>query len=456
MHKHLFFTYAAIALLSLLSVTARAGSQSLAPTPPMGWNSWDSYGRTITETQVRANADWMAEHRKRFGWTYIVIDEGWYVLNPEADPKDYKFQISGDGRFTPVPARFNSAKGDAGFKPLADYVHSLGLKFGLHIIRGIPREAVARDLPIAGSTFHAAEAADRSDTCPWNAYNYGVKDSPAGQAYYDSIVQLYASWGVDFIKADCIADHPYKPAEIRMLAAAIEKSGRPIVLSLSPGPTALDSADEVARYAEMWRISDDFWDHWGLWEKHEWSQGLYAQFANAAKWASHVAPGSWPDADMLPIGHLGPHPGEGEARETRFTRDEQRALMTLWAIFRSPLMIGGNLPSMDAWTTSLLTNPEVLAVNQRSYNNRAALTTDKTAVWTAAELALDYAPQYIAIFNISDAEQTLHYEWKDLGLPEYDYAVRDLWEQRNLQRMRSLTVKLAPHASVLYSLSRHR
>jgi hypothetical protein len=218
----------------------------------MGWNSWDSYGRTIAEAQFKANARWMAKHLKRFGWQYVVIDEGWYIPNPESKPQDYKFLLGYDGRFVPEPVRFPSAADGAGFRPLADYTHSLGLKFGIHIIRGIPREAVARNLPIADSPYHAQDAADQSDLCPWNAYNYGVKTSEAGQAYYDSIMKLYASWHVDFIKVDCIAAHPYKPDEIRMLANAIKKTGRRMVLSLSPGPTALDNAREVSEYAEMW------------------------------------------------------------------------------------------------------------------------------------------------------------------------------------------------------------
>src|SRR5215470_5496846 len=119
----------------------------------------------------------------------------------------------------------------------------------------------------------------------------------------------------------------------------------------------------------MCHITEYFWDHWGPWEKHEWSQGLFQQFATAAKWAPHVRPGGWPDADMLPIGHLGPHPGEGEVRDTKFTKDEQRTLMTLWAISRSPLMIGGELLSMDRWTTKLLTNSEVIEVNKTSSEN---------------------------------------------------------------------------------------
>jgi hypothetical protein len=432
-----------------------AGDAVLAPTPPMGWNSWDSYGQVITEAQFKANADWMAGHLKKFGWQYVVIDEGWYIEKPEAERKDYQFRLTEDGRFVPVVSRFPSAGEHEGFKPLADYVHSLGLKFGLHIIRGIPREAVAKNLPIADSSFHAADAADQTDECPWNGYNWGVKANEAGQAYYDSIAKLYASWGVDFIKADCIADHPYKAEEIRMLAQAIKKSGRGMVLSLSPGPTALDKADEVAKYAEMWRICDDFWDHWGPWQGHDWSQSLYQQFATTAKWAEHVRAGGWPDADMLPLGHLGPHPGADEVRETRFTKDEQRSMMTLWTMFRSPLMMGGDLLSMDAWTESLLTNPEVIEVNQHSREGRAEITTKDTAVWVAWPDGQnkDGKGYYLGVFNIGDAERTVHYEWKELGLAEGKYKVRDLWERKELGKAESLTVKLAGHASVLWRVS---
>jgi len=449
----------------LAGLPAAAGTVPLASTPPMGWNSWDSYGQTITEAQFMANAGWMAKHLKRFGWQYVVVDEGWFISNPESDPKDYKLLLSDDGRFLPATGRFPSAANNAGFAPLADSIHSLGLKFGIHILRGIPRDAVGKNLRIADSSYHAPDAADQSDTCPWNAYNYGVKNSEAGQAYYDSIMKLYATWHVDFVKVDCIADHPYKPDEIRMIANAIKKTGRPIVLSLSPGPTALDNAAEVSKYAEMWRICDDFWDHWGLWEKHDWSQSLHQQFATTAKWASHVAPGNWPDADMLPLGHLGPHPGDGEVRETKFTKDEQRTMMTLWSIFRSPLMMGGDLPSSDEWTTSLLTNPEVIAVDQHSHENRAVITTENTAVWLARRGEYQMSEgrvsegrggnpnYYLAVFNIGDSEQTIHYEWKDLGLKGARYRVRSLWERKNTGSARSLTVTLRPHASALYQLS---
>jgi hypothetical protein len=391
----------------------------------------------------------MAQRLKQFGWEYVVVDEGWYLTNLDAkgNDKHTRFELDAYGRYVPVPARFPSAGKDFTFKRLAAYLHSLGLKFGLHIIRGIPREAVARNLPIAGSSFHAADAADTSDVCPWNAYNYGLNPiHPAAQAYYDSLARQYAEWGVDFIKVDCISDHPYKGAEIRMFSEAITKSGRPMVLSLSPGPTAIDKRAEVSRFAQMWRISDDIWDVW--YSKENFPQGVKNQFARAALWAGVAQAGHWPDADMLPIGSLRPAAGWGEPRETRLSHDEQRTLLTLWCIFRSPLIMGGNLLRSDDWTTSLLTNGEVLAVDQHSRDNHPVITTDNVVIWTARpEAGKD---SYVTVFNISDTTQTVHYAWRDLGLAAPSYKLRDLWRRAEMESATSLDITLPPHASVLY------
>lgn len=424
---------------------------TLALTPPMGWNSWDGYGTTINEAEFKANADWFAEHLKPSGWQYVTIDMEWFVTNPvaEGNSKTFKYSMDDHGRYTPAVNRFPSAQNDAGFKPLADYAHSLGLKFGIHILRGIPKEAVEKNLPIEGSSFHAADAADTSDTCPWNHDNYGLDASkPAAQAYYDSILRLYASWGVDFIKVDCIASRPYKGDEIRMLSAALQKTGRPIVLSLSPGAAPLEKVDEMRQYAQMWRISDDIWDIWH--STVPYPQGLGDQFANVAKWAGKAQPGRWPDADMLPLGYLGPAPGWGTPRNTRLSHDEQRTLMTLWCIFPSPLMVGGRLPSADDWTLSLLTNPEVLAVDQHSTGNQPIISTDKIIVWRAESSQ----GQYLAVFNVSDSAQTVHYDWKDLGMDSVKYELRDLWTHKDLGSADSLTVDLPSHGGVLYSAVR--
>jgi hypothetical protein len=435
-----------VGLLFMLLAIARAQTP-LAPAPPMGWNSWDSFGLTVTEAEFKANAQWVAANLKQHGWKYVVVDEGWYLKNPGAKAADFQFTMGANGRFEPAVNRFPSAANGAGFKPLADYAHGLGLKFGIHIIRGIPKGAVKKDLPIAQSSFHAAEAADQSDTCPWNADNYGVKYTPAGQSYYDSLAKLYAGWGIDFIKVDCIASHPYKGDEIRMISEALRKTGRPIVLSLSPGPAPLDKADELRAEANMWRISNDVWDIWAHDPKINYAQSLSEQFSVAAAWARYVEPEHWPDADMLPIGYLGPRPGAGQARETRLTHAEQRTLLTLWSIFRSPLFMGGNLTKADEWTKALLSNDEVIAVDQRSRGGREVARDAKKAIWLAKDETGRGA--YVALFNLSGTQQTIEYPLQSLGLG-VSVAVRDVWAKRDLGRSDRLKAQLAPHDAALY------
>jgi hypothetical protein len=441
----------------LLVIAALLGTQSSAnaqqsylysSTPPMGWNSWDSYGTTVGEAQVRANADWMAKNLKEFGWQYIVVDMEWFVKNPipEGNAKDSVYSLDANGRYTPPASRFPSADGGAGFKPLADFVHSLGLKFGIHILQGIPKEAVKLNDPIEGSAFHAPDAADTSGTCKWNYDNYDVKDNTAGQAYYDSIARLYAGWGVDLIKVDCISFGPYKGSEIRMLSKALAKTGRPIKLSLSPGPAPIDKEAEMETHATQWRISNDIWDLW-----HStvfYPQGLNDQFEKVAAWAGAPRKGHYPDADMLPLGYLGPAPGWGAPRQTRLTHDEQITFLTLWGIFRSPLMMGGDLPHNNAWTTSLLTNREFLDVDQHSRQTKVAVSSEKAVVWTSKPE--DGKGNYLAIFNRAEVPQTLHYTWSQLGIPEGAYRVRDLWAHNDLGKAKEISVKLAAHACVLY------
>lgn len=433
------------------ATTSGSDRSLLAATPPMGWNSWDGYGTTINEAQFKANANSFAEHLKPYGWQYVVIDMEWFVKNPipEGNSKNFQYSMDDYGRYTPPESRFPSAESGQGFKPLADFTHSLGLKFGIHILRGIPKEAVAKNLAIADSPYHAADAAITTDTCPWNFDNYGVDPSkPAGQAYYDSIIKLYANWGVDFIKVDCISDRPYKGDEIRSISEAIAKSGRSIVLSLSPGPSPLDKADELKKHAQMWRISNDIWDLWH--NEAFYPKGLGDQFKNVAKWASIAEPGHWPDADMLPVGRLGPAPGWGEPRESRLSHDEQRTLLTLWSMFCSPLMVGGDLSAADDWTLSLLTNPEILAVDQHSKTARQVLATKNTVVWSSRAEPGDSA--YLALFNTSDGSNRMRYNWSQLGLEGTKHKVRDLWERKDLGEVESINISVPAHGSVLYKV----
>src|SRR3569833_2205735 len=306
---------------------AIAWSEEIAPTPPMGWNSWDAFGFTIDEKDFKANAAELARLRS-YGWTYAVIDEGWYMGNPFGESlQERRYILDEHGLLIPDPKRFPSSAGGRGFKPLADVIHARGLKFGLHIVRGIPKEAVNTNVPLAGSSFRAADAADTTDTCPWDQGNYGLRDNAAGQSYYDSKLASYAAWGVDFVKVDCIADHPYKASEIRQIAQAITRTGRPIVLSLSPGPTAPAHAAEIRQYGQMWRISNDVWDGWTFEHKRpdaDFPMGVRDIFDRLLPWVGQAGEGRWPDADMLPFGMLTPHPGWGIPRASRLSMDEER------------------------------------------------------------------------------------------------------------------------------------
>lgn len=407
---------------------------SFAVTPPMGWNSYDYYDTTVNEEQVRANADYMAAHLKEFGWEYVVIDIEWYCNDAGTVRDRFQYIPFGDiemdayGRLQPAPGRFPSSAGGKGFGPLADYIHSLGLKFGIHIMRGIPRKAAELHCPVPEAEETADRIADPSSICIWNPDMYGVRGTADGQAYYDSLLAMYAQWGVDFIKCDDICDsrlyreEPFSGwEETRMIHRAIEKCGRPIVLSLSPGPAHIDRAWEYCRYANMWRITDDFWDDWKL---------LKAMFARCEMWQDHVRKGCFPDCDMLPLGKLGKGFGK-EAWDTHFTKEEQKTMMTLWCMFRSPLMIGAELTMMDDWTLSLLTNRDVLALMKETCRGTQIARTDDYAVWKNMDEASGRL--VVALFNLSDEESLLSIGVRELGedgLQGEDAALYELWEKQ--------------------------
>jgi alpha-galactosidase len=432
---------------SLAPGQSDSDSTLLASTPPMGWNSWDAYGYTIREDEVKANADYMAKNLAGYGWQYIVVDIEWYTQRTKSNgyiPDPTNVTLDEFGRLTPALNRFPSAAEGAGFQPLADYVHSKGLKFGIHIMRGIPREAVEKNLPVQGTHYHAADVADKIHVCTWPGMKdmYGVDASKAGgQAYYDSIAELYASWGVDFVKADDMLS-PFHASEIEALSRALRKTGRPIVLSLSPGPAPVEQAEFLRANAQMWRISGDFWDTW---------PSLKRQFELTRRWETHIHPGGWPDADMLALGRLSIRGEVGGDRPSRFTRDEQRTVLTLWSIFRSPLIFGGDLPSNDASTLSLLTNSDVIAVDQHSSGNHQSYAKGSTVAWLAD--ATGGRDEYVAVFNIGDSAEDVDLSWADVGVNAKRAVVRDLWQSKDVGMREGIHENLKPHAAVLYKIS---
>lgn len=425
-----------------------------APNPPMGWNSYDYYDTSVDELHIKANADYMATHLKKYGWEYIVIDIQWYAKGAGSKRNEFQYipfsdlQIDEYSRLFPDIERFPSSANGAGFAPLAEYIHSLGLKFGIHIMRGIPRIAAHNHSKIKGSNLTADMIANPSSICGWNPDMYGVRDTADGQAYYDSLLELYASWGVDFIKCDDICntnlyrENQYSARhEIEMLSTSIQRCGRPIVLSLSPGPALIDKAWHYQKHANMWRITDDFWDKWDL---------LKDMFNRCELWQSHVSKGCYPDCDMLPLGYLGK--GFGEERTTNFTKDEQRTMMTLWCLFGSPLMLGAEMTKLDAWTLSLLTNTKILELLTPDCCPKQISLDNSQSIWIAKNEIKKAS--YIALFNLSDEPNTISVALEELNITNNKLKFVELWtnEQINICSNK-ISCKLPAHGCAIYQIS---
>jgi hypothetical protein len=411
-----------------------------AATPPMGWNSWDCYGPTVTENEVKANADYMSKFLKKQGWEYIVVDIRWYVDNDKShgyNEKDPVFCMDEFGRFIPSETRFPSSANGKGFKPLADYIHSKGLKFGIHLMRGIPKIAVKKNTLIKGTDIHAADIYNTNQLCPWLGDMFTVDATKNGaQQYYNSLMELYASWGLDFIKIDDLS-RPYHQGEIELIRKAIDKTGRPIVLSTSPGETPLASAAHVQTHANMWRIIDDYWDNWAQLKEH---------FPLYEKWVPYAGIGHWPDGDMLPLGKIGIRAERGDNRFSLLSKDEQHTMMSLFAICKSPLMFGGDLPSNNEFTLSLLTNKEVIDINQHSVNNRLLWKDNDIYVWTADSPKGD---KYLAIFNAREGDQPekVTVKLSQLGFSK-TVSVKELWQGKNLGKVKDEFSTLVPKHGV--------
>lgn len=419
--------------------------------PPMGWNSWDCYGAGVTEDELLGNAEFMRDRLKQYGYQYVVCDIQWYEPAAKGNVYNNFADLCMDeySRLIPAVNRFPSSANGAGFKPIADKIHSMGLKFGIHIMRGIPRQAVHRNTRIYGTTARARDIASQFSLCPWNTDMYGVDTEKRGaEEYYVSLFKLYASWGVDFVKVDDIANtefssqNPYSAEkEIEMIRAAIDRSGRDMVLSLSPGPAPLNKAEHLSENANMWRISGDFWDRWDK---------LLNMFSLCEKWYPYVKDGSFPDCDILPLGKLcidGSYMGD-MGRDSGFTKEEQKTMMTLWAVFRSPLFFGGELRLTDNYTLSLVTNPEVINVNQNSEKPLFVYNKGGIAVW---QTKIENCTA-VAVFNLSDEEKHYKLSFSDLGI-ENVRAVRDLWARKDIPKFENdVAVSLKPHSSEFFEI----
>jgi len=421
----------------------------VAQKPPMGWNSYDCFGATVTEQEVMANAQMMAVHLKEAGWEYIIIDFLWFYPFPGAMHSPYQtknfipnFRLDENARLLPALDRFPGSRDGAGFKPLADYVHSLGLKFGIHVMRGVPREAAAKKLSIGFENITADMIAEYSDTCNWSNSMYGVDvTKPGAQEYYNNLYKLYASWGIDYVKVDDIWRHM---DEIGLVRNAIDNCGRNMVFSVSAGDSVqIKNAEFLKTKANMWRISGDFWDRWA---------DLKGQFALCHLWEKYIGPGHWPDADMIPIGMIARRGPEGKPEHrSLYTWEEKKTLFSLWAIFRSPLMYGGDLTLIERPELEILTNKGMLDVNQNSEHNRQLFRKDDKVAWIADVPGTEN--KYLALFNLGEVGTEIEVDFCEMGIKS-ECRFLDLWKGIDLGSYSgSFKQKIVPHGSGLYKVN---
>lgn len=428
-------------------------SLEIGKTPPMGWNSYDSYCIYLDEKQAMANVEAFAEKLKPYGYEYFVIDDGWFgeyelqegtMIPTSFDAK--KVNINEYGLLQPSNVFFPH-----GLKPIVERCHALGFKFGIHLLRGIPRQAVKQNTLVKETKYRAVDIVDTINVCDWSTINYGVDmNKPGAQEFYNSLVNQLADWGVDFIKYDDIV--PY-PKEIEAVENAIAQCGRPILLSLSPGDLVIDSAVDIYQKANMLRVTGDIWDN---------QQSIDATFDAMRKWQGNKFTNLWIDMDMIPFGQLQltvPKPegfdeatmdkyevieeqktgkyqdmiilgGNGFHRWSKLSKDQMRTFITQRAISASPLMVSGDLLTMDRFSLELLTNKNMIDCNQNGVMGKLISDTDSIEVWKANQK--DSQNSWIAIFNRKVLDKSVHLTNDLLGIDSGNSIV-DIWNNVNIE-----------------------
>jgi len=364
----------------------------------------------VSEADILAAAAWVRDNLLQHGFDTITIDGGWY------DGGDGRYIVDAYGLPMPNETRFPSAAGGKGLLPLATQVRAMGLKLGAWTIRGVTTTAYDADLPIKGSPYTARDVAvvSRATNCSWDSETLGTNaPSAAAAAWYASLAQHYVDNGLDFVKIDCMFNYTWwYEDEVAEFAAAFASRAPGVEISWSPGgdgrftPAAgAVLAAQAPAWARMYRVTDDFHDTGGV-------TTLAHHFDSAAFMAPLIgANGSFPDLDMLPFGlQAGDGGGRPPPRANLFSPDEQRLIMTLWAMARAPLVLGAVLPPAadDNLTLSLVSNAAVLDVNARSCRNAptpvipVGYPPNVTALyaWTAA--APDGNAVIVALFNLRD------------------------------------------------------
>ena len=401
-------------------------ANGVALAPQLGWSSWSFVRKNPTEANIEAQAKAMHDSGLvAHGFTYLNIDD-FYYLNPANT-------VDSGGRWAIDPAHFPH-----GMATVANYVHGLGEKFGMYLTPGIPVAAYQQNTPIAGTTWHARDVV--SDTSKYETnYNFGngsmyyidyAKNPAAAQAFLNSWANLLASWGVDYIKLDGVGD--WDIPDVQHWSQALNQAGRPIHFELS-NSLALSDAAIWKQYTNGWRIDGDVECYCNT--LTNWNN-VAQRFGDIPNWTDWASAGGWNDPDSLEIG----------GSNTGLTADERRTAMTLWAVSASPITLGTDLTTLTSDDLSLLTNDEVLAVDQRGNAARPVDRLTQSQTWATGNADGSYT---VALFNLTGSTTTVTARWSDLGFGG-SASVRDLWTHTDLGTATdTFSASLAPHASRL-------
>jgi alpha-galactosidase len=422
---------AARATDALSPTTATADPLATAP-PPLGWSSWSStwasHGRALTEAYVGAQADAMADKLRPSGYQYVNLDDGWSKGFDE------------HGRPQPDPGRFPN-----GIAGLAEHVHAKGLKLGVYLTPGLRVAAWKANGTVAGTQVHLQDIADpaRQGNTQGKGDGRAYKIDyarPGAKEYVQSCADLLASWGVDYIKMDFVGPgggnvRADTRDDIRAWHDALRRTGRPVWLELS-NKLSIDDAATWKAYSNGWRIENDVEGYGKDGKLTRWAK-VAVRFTDAPRWASFAGPGGWNDLDSLEVGN-----GDRDG----LTPDERRTTMTLWAICCSPLIVGADLTDLDAGDLALLTNAEVLAIDQAGHVATPLSQAERQQVWRAKG---PDGTVTVALFNLGNADATVSVTWAGLGLVGRA-DVRDLWAHRDLGPSDTgHSALLSPHACQL-------
>lgn len=435
----------AVAVLSSTALIARAQrANSPGRRPVLGWSTWSFLRKDPTAAKIEAQARALRDSGlQKLGYTYINLDDFWYLCPGPQGP-----DVDANGRWVIDVSRFPARADTNGITAVADYVHSLGMKFGIYVTPGISMQAVKKNTPIQGTSYTAAQIAEPSvEESNYNCHGMvGINYSrPGAQAFIDSWVDMLASWGVDYIKLDGM--HNANVPDIKAWSKAIRQSGRPMLLDVTQGGFTTAIAPVLRQYATQWEFAPDIECYdcekgGSSYPLTDW-KNVENRFDYVAEWQPFAGPGGFNDYDSIEVGN-GDNNGISPA--------ERQTQLSLWALGASPLILGVDLTHLDPADLKLLNNTAVLAVDQDGIAAKRIVNAGPQQVFIKRE---PNGEDIVGLFNTGETPQTISVAASAIGLPasRHGYGLKNLWTGETSKAYGAIRATVPAHGVVLYSVS---